>query len=723
MKRTTLSANIVKKLVVLSVIVIGVAFLIAYMMTLNIQDDVYKKSEIALQNKINERVKSKLLIAKTNSLSIASNSSLKQALKTDDREIAIKALNEVVNYFNSETDIKNLKLHLHTKDLKSFVRTWKLDKYGDDLSNFRETINAVKETKKAVSAIEVGRAGMVLRGIAPILEDGKYLGSVEFMETFDLIGKKFIAEDENLIVLTDKKYIRKDKIVGGNSFGDFVITQKVVDEDFLAHARKIDIDTLIKDGELVDDKYFYTIVEAKGFNGKKVGYYLLGTKLSNIQTAVNKAQEAVYFMILIMFFKTLVVMSSVYMIIKRVVGDGVKKFKKYFVKYVEYTTRKSDKCEKAPIDRMDEFGQLLDMLNNSSQDYKKIIEQDAKVLKELSDTTTKVAHGDYSSRIKSDTDNKVVMSAKTNINSMVEVLDENMNSIKSVLNSYINDDYRKSIDIPSDITAEMRDVMESINILGKTLSNYSKQNLEKGEDLQKNSTLMKKSINALAQKTNEQAKKLKDTSISAKEIATLAEKNTKNSTDMAALGDKVKTLSSAGEKLAFDTSTAMDEIVGETSKIAESIDIIDQIAFQTNILSLNAAVEAATAGEAGKGFAVVAHEVRNLAARSNEAAKTIKELVLNATAKAETGKDISDKMIDGYTKLNEHLGDTLKLINSVQTSSKEQLKGVQYISKIVNDLDHTTRKNAQEADMVSKMSKDVEDIAKILVVEASEKQF
>ena len=107
--------------------------------------------------------------------------------------------------------------------------------------------------------------------------------------------------------------------------------------------------------------------------------------------------------------------------------------------------------------------------------------------------------------------------------------------------------------------------------------------------------------------------------------------------------------------------------------------VIDQIAFQTNILSLNAAVEAATAGEAGKGFAVVAQEVRNLASRSAEAANEIKALVGTATQKANDGKKISDEMIKGYEELNENITQTISLINDVEAASKEQQTGIEQI--------------------------------------------
>merc|ERR1711879_874723 len=128
-----------------------------------------------------------------------------------------------------------------------------------------------------------------------------------------------------------------------------------------------------------------------------------------------------------------------------------------------------------------------------------------------------------------------------------------------------------------------------------------------------------------------------------------------------------------------------DDIDTQVHSINEAITVIDQIAFQTNILSLNAAVEAATAGEAGKGFAVVAQEVRNLAARSAEAAKEIKELVENA--------------------------------------SKEQQAGIIQINDAINNLDQQTQENASIANQTHQVAVQTDEIAKLVDTNANEKEF
>ena len=192
---------------------------------------------------------------------------------------------------------------------------------------------------------------------------------------------------------------------------------------------------------------------------------------------------------------------------------------------------------------------------------------------------------------------------------------------------------------------------------------------------------------------------------------------------MASLGQTVKDSVLKGEDLASKTAKSMDEINDKVRAINESISIIDQIAFQTNILSLNAAVEAATAGEAGKGFAVVAQEVRNLAARSADAAKEIKNIVEQATIKANEGKNISFEMINGYTELLENINKQATTIDEIANASKEQQAGITQINDAVTGLDQQTQQNAAIAANTKEIAIKANEIAHKVVEDVNKNQF
>ena len=371
----------------------------------------------------------------------------------------------------------------------------------------------------------------------------------------------------------------------------------------------------------------------------------------------------------------------------------------------------------------DELKDLAECFNDYLQSLENASVEDMKVMGETVLTLDKVEQGIYKCRIRSKSKNPMIMTVRNTINKMLDSLNADMSILKDTIEQYANDDYTKRIDIKPKLKENMLAVLQGVNTLGNTLSKSAKYNLENGSRLETNSSSMTASMNNLSNKANEQAASLEETAAALEEITSITRSNAESATKMASLGQTVKKSVTTGQSLASRTASAMDEINEKVTAINEAISVIDQIAFQTNILSLNAAVEAATAGEAGKGFAVVAQEVRNLASRSAEAAKEIKSLVEDATGKANDGKNISADMIKGYDELNKHITETIHIIENVTTASKEQMTGIEQINDTMNVLDRVTQENASEANSVNSIAQEVARLAEELVQDAQHKKF
>jgi methyl-accepting chemotaxis protein len=140
--------------------------------------------------------------------------------------------------------------------------------------------------------------------------------------------------------------------------------------------------------------------------------------------------------------------------------------------------------------------------------------------------------------------------------------------------------------------------------------------------------------------------------------------------------------------------TAMEEINGSSRRIAEIIGVIDEIAFQTNLLALNAAVEAARAGEQGRGFAVVAGEVRNLAARSAEAAKEIKALIEDSLVKVQNGSDLVRESGQTLEEIVASVREVSGIVAAIAAASREQTNGIEQVNDAVGQIDGMTQQNA-----------------------------
>jgi methyl-accepting chemotaxis protein/methyl-accepting chemotaxis protein-1 (serine sensor receptor) len=206
------------------------------------------------------------------------------------------------------------------------------------------------------------------------------------------------------------------------------------------------------------------------------------------------------------------------------------------------------------------------------------------------------------------------------------------------------------------------------------------------------------SSQSLAQGSSEQAASLEETSASTEEINSMTHKNAENSQVSAQLMAEVAQQIGLGNQRLGEMVASMKEINESSAKISKIIKVIDEIAFQTNILSLNAAVEAARAGEAGMGFAVVADEVRNLAQRSAQAAKDTTGLIEESIAKSNQGRLKLDEVTHAILGITEGAAKVKILVEEVHVGSQEQARGLDQIVKAITQMEHVTQKTAASAE-------------------------
>jgi methyl-accepting chemotaxis protein len=280
-----------------------------------------------------------------------------------------------------------------------------------------------------------------------------------------------------------------------------------------------------------------------------------------------------------------------------------------------------------------------------------------------------------------------------------------------VLKDFHHGNYRTEVDESIFRGGVLKDVIHEINYLGKLLQELSSK--QQGI-LDESSATLAKMVAELANSSNEQALSIEQIAAAVDEISANIQQTSEKSSNIQNISKESFESSQNGNVLAEDTLNAMIKINESTNAIASAIEMIDQIAFQTNILSLNAAVEAATAGEAGKGFAVVAGEVRNLATRSTEVAKEIKELVVKAQSETEVGNSIVKDMSEAFANLNQKIDQTTKLIDDVTVATREQHLGIEQISDSMNSLDNMTNHNRDIVNSIQNVSKNISEMAKDL---------
>ena len=440
--------------------------------------------------------------------------------------------------------------------------------------------------------------------------------------------------------------------------------------------------------------------------------------LKQNMTSTNEHIKFTIILMLLILFVTILV----FIVISSNITNSLEKIKSGMNRFFNYLLSTEKNLEKINLNSKDEFGKLAEDLNENINKIKEGLAVDNEVINEAKFVSKMVGKGFLVYRINSIASNVYINELKDNFNNMIDDLRVNIvNSYNTSLN-YASRDFKKEAD-KSEVGAIVNTQLRCLNMIGVNISEFLAMVNKNGNILDNKSDELLSLVNQLHTSSLNQASSLEQTSAAIQEITLSITDTTNKATTMLGIATSTKEYANKGIKLVENTQKSMYEINDSTSAINDAIALIDQIAFQTNILSLNAAVEAATAGEAGKGFAVVAQEVRNLANRSAQVAKEIKNLVEISNEKSLEGKNYSEEMKISFEKLAGMIEENTEIIGDVAKSNKIQMNSLSQINETMNNLDSITQENADMATRTKEVATETNNVAEIMLKATSLNEY
>jgi methyl-accepting chemotaxis protein len=275
------------------------------------------------------------------------------------------------------------------------------------------------------------------------------------------------------------------------------------------------------------------------------------------------------------------------------------------------------------------------------------------------------------------------------------------------------------VEINVDTTDEIGDLAAAFKKMTDNLNDVMSNINEASEQVASGSKQVSDSSMALSQGATEQASSIEELTASVEEISAQTRHNADNANEANSLAETARTNAEQGNSQMKNMLKAMDDINESSTSISKIIKVIDEIAFQTNILALNAAVEAARAGQHGKGFAVVAEEVRNLAARSANAAKETTAMIEGSIKKVDGGTKMANQTADALNKIVGDVARVASLVGNIAIASNEQALGISQINQGIMQVSQVVQTNSATSEESAAASEELSSQAEMLKEQVS----